>query len=259
MKILGVIPARMAASRFPNKPMVDILGMPMIAHCFFRTSMSSILDDVYVATCDSEIYSYIKCIGGNAIMTKDSHERASDRTAEALLNIESMLENVKYDIIVMIQGDEPLIDPRMIDEVVEPLIHGNNMVSNLRAVLTDANEIVNSNNVKVVSDINDYALYMSREPIPSSKKQSHNFTSYRQLGLIAFTREAILKFVSLETTMLEIIESVDMNRFLEHRIPIYMVTTKYDSDAVDTPDDLLRVKIKMKDDHLFKTYNNITK
>jgi 3-deoxy-manno-octulosonate cytidylyltransferase (CMP-KDO synthetase) len=246
----------MAASRFPNKPMVDILGLPMIAHCFIRSSLCSILDDVYVATCDDEILSYIHSIGGNAIMTSHSHERASERTAEALLNIESKLKNVQYDIIVMIQGDEPLIDPRMIDEVVEPLIHGNKMVSNLRAVLNDADEIVNSNNVKVVSDLNDNALYMSREPIPSSKKHSQNFTTYRQLGLIAFTREAILKFITLETTMLEIIESVDMNRFLEHRIPIYMVTTKYDSDAVDTPEDLLRVEMKMKDDHLFIMYKN---
>ena len=256
MKILGVIPARMAASRFPNKPMADILGLPMIAHCLIRSSLSSFLDDVYVATCDEVIVSYVESIGGKAVMTSHNHERAVERTAEALLNIEANLCNVEYDIVVMIQGDEPLLDPKMIDEVVKPLIQGNKTVSNLRAVLQNPDEIINPNNVKVVTDINDNALYMSREPIPSAKKYSLEFPTFRQLGLIAFTRDALLKFVSLKTTQLEIIESVDMNRFLQHGIPIYMVTTQYDSDAVDTPEDLKRVEIKMKVDNLYETYKH---
>ena len=259
MKILGIIPARMAASRFPNKPMVEILGVPMIAHCTIRSSLCTLLDDIYVATCDQVIVDYVEKIGAKAIMTSDKHERASERTAEALINIEKKFKEKHFDIVVMIQGDEPLIDPDMINEVVKPLLIGDKMVSNLMAILSDSEEINNSNNVKVVTDLKGNALYMSREPIPSSKKFSEPFPTFRQLGLIAFTRDALLKFVSLETTHLEIIESVDMNRFLEHGIPIHMVATKYQADSVDTPDDLIRVESKMKEDQLFKTYQNIFK
>lgn len=254
MKILGVIPARMAASRFPNKPMAKIMGVPMIGHCFIRSRLCAVLDEVYVATCDQVIVDYIESIGGKVIMTSDKHERASERTAEALINIESNLKDVHFDIIVMIQGDEPLLDPEMINEAVRPLLDGEMKVSNLMAPLTVTEEIQNPNNVKVVADLKGNALYMSREAIPSSKKYSDTISFFRQLGLIAFTREALVKFVSLKTTPLEIIESIDMNRFLEHGIPIHMEVTKFDADAVDTPQDLIRVEAKMGNDILFNTY-----
>ena len=256
MKILGVIPARMAATRFPDKPMARIAGIPMIAHCSIRSRLSSVLDYVYVATCDKVIVDYIEGIGAKAIMTSDKHERATERTAEALLKIEQELMDIHFDIIVMIQGDEPLIDPEMINEVVKPLLRGDKMVSNLMSILTESEEINNSNNVKVVTDLKGNALYMSREPIPSSKKYSASFPTFRQLGLIAFSRDALLKFVSLETTQLEIIESVDMNRFLEHGIPIQMTITEFETDAVDNPEDLIRVESKMLKDQLFKTYQS---
>ena len=113
MKIIGIIPARLSSSRLPRKPMADILGMPMIGHVFLRSKLSQILDEVYVATCDQEIVDYIESIGGKAIMTANTHERASDRTAEALLKIEANT-NERVDIVVMIQGDEPMITPEMI-------------------------------------------------------------------------------------------------------------------------------------------------
>lgn len=254
MKILGVIPARMAASRFPDKPMAKIMGIPMIAHCLIRSSLCDLLDEVYVATCDQVIVDYIESIGGKAIMTSDKHERASERTAEALLNIETVLKETNFDIVVMIQGDEPLLDPHMINEAVRPLLNGGNIVSNLMVPLTDIEEIQNPNNVKVVTNLKGDALYMSRESIPSSKKYTDPISVFRQLGLIAFTREALLKFVSLKTTPLEIIESVDMNRFLEHGIPIHMEETKFYADAVDTPGDLIRVEAKMSNDELFNIY-----
>jgi 3-deoxy-manno-octulosonate cytidylyltransferase (CMP-KDO synthetase) len=256
MKILGVIPARMAASRFPNKPMAKIMGIPMIAHCLIRSRLCPLLDEVYVATCDQVISDYIESIGGNAIITSDKHERASERAAEALLNIEAKLKGTHFDLVVMIQGDEPLLDPDMINELVKPLLPGDKMVSNLMAVLQDEEEIVNPNNVKVVTDITGKALYMSREPIPSAKKYKGKIPYNRQLGLIAFSREALLKFVSLETTQLEIIESVDMNRFLENGVPIHMQLTRYEADAVDTVEDLIRVDAKMKNDSLFQSYKN---
>ena len=253
MNVIGIIPARMAATRFPNKPMALIDGMPMIGHCYFRSKMSTLLNDVYVATCDQEIFDYIHSIGGKAVMTSDIHERATERSAEALINIEKET-NQHFDIVVMIQGDEPLIDPEMINESVKPLLSGKNQVSNLMASLNDLEEAKNPNFVKVVTSVNGNALYFSREPIPSPSKYKDSIDYHRQLGLIAFSREALLKFIELSTTRLEIIESVDMNRFLEHQFPIYMTLTNFAADSVDTVEDLNLVDIKMRTDKLYYRY-----
>ena len=254
MKILGVVPARMAASRFPDKPMKMIQGMPMVEHCYLRSAMCTLLDDIIVATCDTSILEYIIENGGKAVMTSDKHERATERTAEALIVLEKQHPGKQYDIIVMIQGDEPLIDPEMITQVINPLLNGKANVSNLMVSLTTEEDINNPNNVKVVTGMNGNALYMSREPIPSKEKFKGQINYFRQLGLIAFTREALLDFIALETTELEKIESVDMNRFLENGISIHMVETKFEVDAVDTPDDLIRVEEKMKKDKLYQKY-----
>ncbi len=254
MKILGVVPARMAASRFPGKPMKMIQGMPMVEHCYLRSAMCPLLDDIVVATCDTSILEYIIENGGKAVMTSDKHERATERTAEALIVLEKQHPGKQYDIIVMIQGDEPLIDPEMITQVINPLLNGKANVSNLMVALITEEEVNNPNNVKVVTGINGNALYMSREPIPSKEKFKGQINYFRQLGLIAFTREALLDFIALETTELEKIESVDMNRFLENGISIHMVETNFEVDAVDTPDDLKRVEEKMKNDNLYKKY-----
>lgn len=253
MKVIGIIPARMAATRFPNKPMALIDGMPMIGHCYYRSKMSSLLNEVYVATCDKEIYDYIVSIGGKAVITSDAHERATERTAEALINIEEETSQ-KFDIVVMIQGDEPLIDPEMINESIKPLLNGENQVSNLMASLNGIEDAENPNFVKVVTSVKSKAIYMSREPIPSPSKYKNSIDYYRQLGLIAFSRDAILKFVELPTTRLEIIESIDMNRFLEHQFPIHMTLTNFPADSVDTIEDLKLVDIKMKIDKLYDQY-----
>jgi 3-deoxy-manno-octulosonate cytidylyltransferase (CMP-KDO synthetase) len=256
MNIIGIIPARMAATRFPNKPMALIEGMPMIGHCYFRSKMSRRLDDLYVATCDQEIFDYILSIGGKAVMTSDKHERATERSAEALIKIEKLTKK-HFDIVVMIQGDEPLIDPDMINESVRPLLSGENQVSNLIACLNNLEEARNPNFVKVVSNIDGNALYMSREPIPSPSKYNDSIQYFRQLGLIAFSREAILKFIELEPSSLEIFESIDMNRFLEHQISIKLTKTNFAADSVDTIEDLNLVNLKMKNDKYYKFYKII--
>jgi 3-deoxy-manno-octulosonate cytidylyltransferase (CMP-KDO synthetase) len=253
MNVIGIIPARMAATRFPNKPMALIDGMPMIGHCYFRSKMSSLLNEVYVATCDKQIFDYIISIGGKAIMTSNEHERATERSAEALINIEKETLQ-KFDIVVMIQGDEPLIDPEMVNESIKPLLSGENQVSNLMANLNGLEDAKNTNFVKVVTDVKGKAMYMSREPIPSTSKYNYSIDYYRQLGLIAFSREAIIKFIELPTTRLEIIESIDMNRFLEHQFPIKMTLTNFPADSVDTIEDLKMVDIKMKNDKLYNQY-----
>ena len=254
MKKIGIIPARMASSRFPGKPMKKILGIPMIEHCYTRSKMCSDIDEVYVATCDQEIYKHIIDIGGKAVMTSDVHERATERTAEALLKIEKK-ENLSFDIVIMIQGDEPLVHPEMLSEMIKPLVQGSHIeVTNLMVRLYESEEINSADIVKVVVNQNDKALYMSREAIPSNRNYKSKVDYYRQLGLIAFKRDAILNFVSLDPTKLEIIESVDMNRFLENDVMIQMVETNLNVDGVDTPIDLIRVENKMKKDNLYKSY-----
>ena len=255
MKIIGIIPARLASSRLPNKPMADILGMPMIGHVYSRSKMSDILDDVYVATCDEEIYNYISEIGGKSVMTSDTHERASDRTAEALLKIEKEL-GTKVDIVVMIQGDEPMIIPEMIDAAVQPLLEDNSLnITNLMEAMQTQEEHEDPAEVKVVVDKKSNALYFSREPIPSRKKGACSIPMLKQVCIIPFRRDFLLEYNSMEQTPLEIIESVDMNRLLENGIPIRMVMRSEETFSVDTIADLNNVNIRMKNDPLLKKYH----
>jgi 3-deoxy-manno-octulosonate cytidylyltransferase (CMP-KDO synthetase) len=254
MRIIGIIPARMASSRFPGKPMADIVGTPMIGHVYLRSKMAKVLDDVYVATCDTEIHDYIKSIGGKAVMTGNHHERASDRAAEALLKIEKM-EGYKADIVVMIQGDEPMLHPQMIEQAVEPMKKNPDIkVVNLLGKMNSINEFEDPNEVKVVVDNQNHALYFSREPIPSRKKGSKNVPMYKQICIIPFTRDFLLKYTDLKPTPLEIIESVDMLRVLEYGYHVHMVPTEYETYSVDTPQDLEEVSKLMKNDHLIQNY-----
>ena len=254
MNIIGIIPARLASSRLPNKPMAKILGMPMIGHVYFRSKMSEILSEVYVATCDLEIKNYIESIGGKAIMTADTHERASDRTAEALLEIEK-LTGEKVDIIVMIQGDEPMVTPEMINAAVEPLFSDQDLnITNLMAVLKTQEEHEDPAEVKVVVDRNNNALYFSREPIPSRKKGAENVPMLKQVCIIPFRRDFLLEYNDMEQTPLEIIESVDMNRLLENGIKIKMVMRNEETYSVDTTSDLDNVNRKMLNDPLLEVY-----
>ena len=256
MKIIGIIPARLASSRLPNKPMADILGMPMIGHVYFRSKMSEIFHEVYVATCDKEIYDYITKVGGKAVMTADTHERASDRTAEALLKVEKESGN-KVDIVVMIQGDEPMITPEMISAAIQPLLEDDSLnITNLMEAMQTQEEHEDPAEVKVVVDKKSNALYFSREPIPSRKKGSSIIPMLKQVCIIPFRRDFLLEYNSMEQTPLEIVESVDMNRLLENGIPIRMVMRSEETFSVDTFADLNNVNNRMKNDPLLKKYLN---
>ncbi len=252
MKIIAIIPARMGSSRFPGKPMADICGMPMIGHVYKRVKMAKQLDEVYVATCDNIIFDYIESIGGKAIMTSDCHERCSDRCAEAMLKIENMTGK-KCDIMVMVQGDEPLTFPEMINEAVKPMINNRSLViTNLVADLGSVEDFENPNEVKVVMDKQGFALYFSREPIPSRKKGVLEVPMKKQVCVIPFTRDFLLEYNQMEPTPLEIIESVDMMRILENGQKVKMVPTHYKTKAVDTLEDLHKVIVLMQEDILFK-------
>lgn len=256
MNIIGIIPARMASSRLPQKPMAQILGMPMIGHVYHRSKMSTLLSDVYIATCDNEIAEYVASIGGKAIMTADTHERASDRTAEALLKIENETGN-KVDIVVMIQGDEPMITPEMINAAVEPLLKDKNLhITNLMEKMLSKEEHEDPAEVKVVVDINSNALYFSREPIPSRKKGVSDIPMLKQVCIIPFRRDFLLQYNEMKQTPLEIIESVDMNRLIENGIPVRMVMRDEITFSVDTTADLEKVNIAMSTDPLIGKYLN---
>jgi 3-deoxy-manno-octulosonate cytidylyltransferase (CMP-KDO synthetase) len=251
MNIISIIPARMGSSRFPGKPMADICGMPMIGHVYKRVKMSKTLSEVYVATCDKEIYDYIESIGGKAVMTSDCHERCSDRCAEAMLKIENETGE-KCDIMVMVQGDEPLTFPEMINEAVEPMLQDTSLViTNLVADLESIEAFENPNEVKVVMDKEGFALYFSREPIPSRKKGVLEVPMKKQVCVIPFTRNFLLEYNAMEPTSLEIIESVDMMRILENGQKVKMIPTAYKTKAVDTAHDLEKVNDLMINDPLF--------
>ena len=244
MKVLALIPARLASTRFPNKPLAQILEKSMLQHIVERVQICKEIDQVAVATCDQEIIDHVQSLGHQAIMTSDLHERASDRCAEAVTKLEKS-ENTKYDIVVMVQGDEPMTDPRMLSDVLRPFTNDPNLqVVNLYADIQPG-EFTSTNCVKVVMDLVGNALYMSRAPIPVSMDGIER-PSGKQLGLIAFRRQALQKFTELTPTPLEVNESVDMLRFLEHGIKIRMQRTIYRTHAVDIPSDIAEVERLMK-------------
>lgn len=248
MKILALIPARMGSSRFPGKPLAPILGKPMIGHVYERVVRSPLLMTTAVATCDQDIFDYIEAIGGTAVMTADTYERASDRCAEALLKLESATDT-RYDIVVMVQGDEPMTHPDMISEAVQPMLNDPDiLVVNLLGKIKDQSEFEDRNCIKVVCDLNFNAMYFSREPIPSRSKTSH-IPMGKQVCVIPFRRDYLLEYTRLEPTPLEIAESVDMMRVLEHGAKVRMVPTQHSSFAVDTPSDLIRVEMLMSSDY----------
>jgi len=254
--IIGLIPARMASTRFPGKPMAPIHGVPMIGHVYHRTKMSPLLTEVYVATCDPEIHDYISGIGGRAVMTLDTHERCTDRTAEAMLKIEAAMGQ-KVEIVVMVQGDEPMVTPGMIEQAVSPMLADPAIqVVNLMAPIQTTEEFEDPNEVKVVVGLNGSALYFSREPIPSRKKGVAMVPMFKQVAIIPFRRDYLLKFNALSPTPLEQIESVDMLRIIEHGDQVQMVITEAQTVAVDTPQDLERAQELMTRDPLLSFYRS---
>jgi len=256
MKAIAIIPARMGSSRFPGKPLAKIHGLPMVAHCFLRTQMCADLIKTYVATCDKEIAEYITSIGGNVILTSDSHERATDRTAEAMLKAEADLGE-PVDVVVMVQGDEPMVTPDMITLALAPFKNGKAVkVVNLMANIESIKSFEDPNEVKVVVDNNSDAIYFSREPIPSRKKGVTNVPMLKQVCIIPFDRDYIIRFNALEETPLERIESVDMMRVIENGEKVHMVMTSEVSCSVDTEEDLHNASTLMAHDSLMPFYIN---
>jgi 3-deoxy-manno-octulosonate cytidylyltransferase (CMP-KDO synthetase) len=253
MKAIGIVPARLSATRYPNKPMALIHGMPMVEHCYHRTRLAPGIESAHVATCDEKIAEHVRSVGGSAVMTATSHTRATTRTAEALLHIETATGE-QPDVVVMVQGDEPLILPETISETLDhfgdPTVEIVNIMSRLRTY----EQFIDKNNVKVVVDRNNDALYFSREPIPSPWRGLEGVPMFMQTGIIAFRREVLLRFIAMEETRLEQIESVDMNRVLETGGRIRMVSTEAVTIGVDTPQELEDASVLMRNDPVVMRY-----
>jgi 3-deoxy-manno-octulosonate cytidylyltransferase (CMP-KDO synthetase) len=252
-KILALIPARMGSTRFPGKPLAPILGMPMIGHVYERVRRCNLLIETVVCTCDQEIFQYIESLGGKAVMTSNQHERASDRCAEALITLEKN-QNERYDIVVMVQGDEPMTHPDMISEAVQPIIEDEKiLVTNLLGRINGDDEFENLNCIKVVCDLQSNALFFSREPIPTRFK-SNKVPFGKQVCIIPFRRDFLLEYTQMQPTPLEIAESIDMLRILEHGIKVKLVPTQYDTYAVDTEKDRHVVEKLLANDPVTSLY-----
>lgn len=246
MKILGVIPARYGATRFPGKPLADICGKPMVLHVYDRAKQAKSLTDLYVATEDDRILKVVEQAGGKAIMTSATHQSGSDRLGEVANKIEA-------DIIVNIQGDEPLLEPKMIDEMVEPLLEDKTIVmGTLKKRIVNPEDLHNPNIVKVVCDKAGFALYFSRSLIPYPKTgwkdasiyglAEGELAFYKHLGLYVYQKAFLLQFTKLPVSQIEKVEGLEQLRALDNGYKIKVVETKFDTIAVDTPEDLERVK-----------------
>lgn len=238
MRTLGVIPVRMGSSRFPGKPLASIHGTPMV-DWVVRATRDAGLDEVVVATCDEEIRLHCARHGTPCVMTSVSHQRASDRTAEAADIVES-LNRSRYDVVVMVQGDEPMVTGQMIQRAISALEDSSVDVVNLAGRIATRDEFEDPNCVKVVCAEDGNALFFSRSPIPWGGLEQAG--AYRQVCVIPFRRQALKEFVSMAPSRLEVEESIDMMRLLERGRPIRIVLTDEITFPVDTPADLARVE-----------------
>lgn len=250
MKITAIIPARYGSTRFEGKALADIFGKPMIQHVYERTSRSALVSDVIVATDDERIASAVKKFGGRVEMTSTAHETGTDRLAEVADRIES-------DIIVNVQGDEPLIEPGMIDEAIEPMTTDSSLVmSTLKSRIKTLHDFLSPNVVKVVTDWEGNALYFSRSPVPNfrdkwndlkdEKFSSGKLLCYKHIGLYVYRRDFLLQYSQMSPTYLELAEKLEQLRVLENGYKIRVIETSHDSIGVDTPSDLVAVIEKLK-------------
>ncbi len=240
MKILGIIPARMGSSRFPGKPLKKINGIPMVEYVYNNIKKNKLITELYIATCDKEIMLHCKNINAKSVMTSKKHQRASERCAEALLKIEKK-NKISYDIVVMIQGDEPMINSHMVNEALNPMIKNRRInVTNLLGKITNKNEFNDKNCIKVVTNKNLNAIYFSRYAIPTYANFNNSCVG-KQICVIPFRRNFLLSYNSWKISPLEKLESIDMLRVIENGYDVKMVKTKYKSFSVDTIQDLKKV------------------
>lgn len=243
MKIIGVIPARYKSSRFPGKPLVNICGKPMIYWVYRQAMKVKEFDEVYVATDDVRIAAACNEYDMNVIMTSDKHPTGSDRVAE-------VAEKTDGELYVNVQGDEPVIDPEMIREVISIFMEDESVYfGSLKKEITDPDEIRATSTVKVVTDDRGDALYFSRSVIPSNVKDGNLARVFRHVGIYAYKRDFLLKFTAMEQTELELGEGIEPLRAMQRGYRIRLKETTYSSIGVDLPEHVARVEEILKREH----------
>lgn len=247
-KTLAVIPARLASSRFPNKPLEEILGIPMIAHCYYRAKYCKQIDHLVLATPDEEIFKFAKKLNFEVCMTSDKHERATERAGEVVKIYEK--ENKNYENIILLQGDEPQLDPEVVDQLIEKIKISENGIVNLihEIGISDFND---PNVVKVVFNNKNEIINFSRTLIPRSPKKA-----YRQLGLIGFKTKFLMKFIDLPPSVHEIAESIDMMRFLDNDIIIEAFEVNQPILGVDEKHHIELAESYLRKDKYYLDYKN---
>ena len=238
MKIIAMIPARYSASRFPGKLMKDLGGKTVILRTFEATLSTHLFDEVYVVTDSEVIQKNILDAGGNVIMSKTAHECGSDRIAEAVAFLDT-------DIVINVQGDEPFIDKTSLSQLIEVFKEDVNKeidLASLKVEITNQEDIENPNNVKVITDINNLAIYFSRSVIPFHRDKDISVKYYKHKGVYAFRKQALLDFYKTPMTPLEASEKIEAIRYQEIGKKIKMVETAIEAIGIDTPEDLEKAK-----------------
>ena len=246
MKIVGIIPARYASTRFPAKPLADIAGQTMIEWVYSQAKKSNSLDRVIVATDNQKIYDHVKSKGGEVCMTSENHVSGTDRCAEALAS-----SNEEFDYVINIQGDEPFIDPRQID-LLASLLDGEAELATLIKKITDPEALHNNNIVKVIRNVNDEAIYFSRSPLPHLRNaEKENWFDkqayYKHIGMYGYRTDILGEITQLAPSSLELAESLEQLRWIENGYRIKVAETDIESMGIDTPEDLeraLRLRVK---------------
>lgn len=236
MFVAVIIPARLAATRLPDKPLAEIAGKPMVQHVYERALGAASVTHVLVATPDDAIFSAVKGFGGNVVTTSAAHRSGTDRISEAARTLPA-----EFDIIVNAQGDEPLLDPATVDAAVYALCDSDAVMASVCCPLPDGRE-TDPNVVKVVLDIHGYALYFSRSPLPYRRDPNVPYAPRQHVGLYAYRRDFLEQFPTLPPTPLEKLESLEQLRVLENGKRIRMIETPNVPESVDTPEDLERVR-----------------
>ncbi|HAG17294.1 MAG TPA: 3-deoxy-manno-octulosonate cytidylyltransferase [Bacteroidales bacterium] len=241
MQFLGVIPSRFASSRFPGKPLIQIQGKSMIQRVYEQASKAKSLDQVIVATDDQRIFDHVIDFGGKAMMTSENHPSGTDRCNEVVQKL--ALENLFFDVIVNIQGDEPFIDPAQIEQLCSSFKNTETEIATLIKPIEKSDELNNPNSVKVVRQTNGNALYFSRFGIPfaRNKETLSSHTYFKHLGIYAYRAAVLTQICELPKGKLEEMESLEQLRWLENGFNIQTEITHFESFAIDTPEDLLKL------------------
>jgi 3-deoxy-manno-octulosonate cytidylyltransferase (CMP-KDO synthetase) len=238
LSVVAVIPARYNSTRLPGKTLAEIAGHPMIEHVYRRASAARAVSSVLVATDDERIRRAVHGFGGVCRMTSPAHQSGTDRLAE-------VAEDLDCELVVNVQGDEPLLEPAMIDEALAPFAsEATLMMATLRRRIDDRSELADPAVVKVVVDRDGYAMYFSRAPVPYRREQGGDSTgaAWKHIGLYVYRREFLLAYARLQPSPLERLEALEQLRALEHGFRIKTVETRHDSIGVDTPADLEKVR-----------------